>query len=232
MIGFFVITGWLAATLWWDRSPETRPGTHWLGWFTGALLGATGLIPWFHHAPLSSLVGNNSWRPPSPEVFWLWWKNAFGVGLDYSIGAAYWRDFARLPVVFGVYTHALALLHSVLLGLGVYATYLWFPRPRGGAKGNRTELTYYLAATSLVVGLFALSGLRSEQHYLIIFFPFLYLAATAPLFRFPRLAATVILAQALMTVSFLTFIHERGGVADADYGVSYRVQPPGAHLER
>jgi len=77
----------------------------------------------------------------------------------------------------------------------------------------------------LLTGLLLLAvGVHVFAHYLIVFGPLLHLGAAWLLY--PRRAAllSACVLQAVLSVNFACFIHEHGGVRDADYGATYRVQ--------
>jgi hypothetical protein len=63
------------------------------------------------------------------------------------------------------------------------------------------------------------------RHYLIVLFalPFVSLAVCALLApgRGRRLLTALVVAEAALSVGYLTYIHVRGGAPGGDYGVAY-----------
>lgn len=72
------------------------------------------------------------------------------------------------------------------------------------------------------------SGVLIYRHYLIVAFalPFVTVAVAALLrpSRGRRLLTALVVAEAALSVQYLTYIHVRGGAPGGDYGVAYSHQ--------
>ena len=166
--------------------------------------------------------------------FWRYWiVDSLGVDLRFSLGGSF-RDFLAGPHLSGTSTYLVGLLYASLALLGVAvavtaARALW---PRRAALRDLASVRALLAGGGTQTGLaLALSGAIVYRHYLLVAFalPFvsLALAALAGGARRGRgLLAALCLGQALLSLSFLAYVHDHGGVPGQDYGVAYGHQTP------
>jgi len=69
-----------------------------------------------------------------------------------------------------------------------------------------------------------LSGTTINPHYLICAFPFQYIFLAKILEKHRRLFRSVIMAQMIITITFLVFIHTHNGAIHGDYGKTYHSQ--------
>jgi len=237
MSGFFFAGGFVAWTALYDRR-----SARWRWWFAGSLLGALTLLPWLVHvlshqgAPMRSLT--NTIQPR----FWVYWISyPLGFNLFTSFGSDSWKLLAW-PTLDGtsLYLCAITFAAIALVGLAIgveaFALTIW-PRRRKperpiGGKATNTGL----AIRSSVWGyglLITLSGVLIYRHYLIVAFalPFVTVAVAALLQpnRGRRLLTILVVAQAALSVQYLTYIHARGGAPGGDYGVAYDHQEPASH---
>ena len=237
MTGFFFAGGFAAWTALHDRR-----SVRWRWWLAGSLLGVATLVPWLVNvlshdaAPMRSLA--NSVQPR----FWAFWISyPLGFNLFTSFGSDSWKLLAW-PTVDGVSLYLCAITFVVILVVGAavamdaFALTIW-PRLRQPARpiGGITSDTG-LAIRSSVWGyglLITASGVLIYRHYLIVAFalPFVTVAVAALLrpSRGRRLLTVLVVAQAALSVQYLTYIHVRGGASGGDYGVAYDHHTPARH---
>jgi hypothetical protein len=215
--GFFAGAG-LALATWLTE----RKSVKWIPWLAGTAIGLLPLLPWASH-----LATTPEARPAAEKVvtldlfFLLAFKNAWGVGLDYSLGEET-GAFLRGPTVAGISTGLLRWSHLALIGLAVYGAYrLWLER---NSLVVPPLLRLHFWGTLIGAGLFQLAGAHLHVHYLIVWSPVFSMAAAWVLYRRPRWLVAAALLQLFITASFLYYVHENGGVRRGDYGITYRRQ--------
>ncbi len=247
MSGFFFAFGMMLWALFFDRRK-----VRWLFWLAGSALGALPMIPWIHYflnRPSSGraiLFGFNELIQLKYWVFWittplgLHLGNALGVsngnGLFQQLG-----DFFRYPVIAGQATYAVGAGHLLLAASGIWVltegirsilydrrhhhtrwTATWIGRSSETAFTQNAVLWGYgLVITCATVAM--------RRFYLIITYPFQYIwLARMALSRRPQTGRTVLivilLAEFLVSASFLHYIHKNGGASQGDYGTAYRLQ--------
>lgn len=240
MSGFFLAGGFAAWTALFRRA-----GVRWRWWLAGSVLGALTLIGWLRYLVSTDDPSVRSLKSIVRLDFWRYWiVDSLGVDLRFSLGGSF-RDFLAGPHLSGTSTYLVGLLYASLALLGVAvavtaARALWPRRAalrdlasvRALLAGGGTQTGLALAAALLGFGiLLTLSGAIVYRHYLLVAFalPFVSLALAA-LVGGPRrgrgLLAALCLGQALLSLSFLAYVHDHGGVPGQDYGVAYGHQTP------
>jgi hypothetical protein len=229
MSGFFFAAGFAAWTALYDRR-----SARWRWWFAGSLLGALTLVPWLVHVLSHEGAPTRSLAHLVEPRFWLFWISyPLGLNLLTSFGSDSWKLLAW-PTVDGTslylcaITFAAILVAAVAIGIEAFALTVW-PRRRRPDRpiGGRSSDTG-LAIRASVLGyglLITASGVLIYRHYLIVAFalPFVAVAVVALLRRDRgrRLLTVLVVAQAALSVQYLTYIHARGGAPGGDYGVAY-----------
>jgi hypothetical protein len=216
MSGFFVAAALFAVTVRHDgrRFP-------WLAWLAGSACGALLLLPWLRFVLSVDARHPVTGGPLSLRFFVEACTSAWGLGLRYPLGHAY-RLLLKGPELFGVATHAGALARAGLVLLAMFACVV--------IVRDRKQLTLSaplrLYMWTIVLGGLLLSAARVQiyAHYLIAWSPLLHIAAAWTLLRRRWALALVCGCQLALSVSFLWFIHQRGGAPEADYGVAFSHQ--------
>jgi hypothetical protein len=220
----------------------------WLGWLAGNALAALPLIPWLLYTATSTehaAVCHQSWKHAIEGKFWIRFATEpFGLGLDYALFEDF-PAFLRFPTIAGHPTYLVGALHALVTGaLIVLLTYtgvrLWRERRKSLSHliGRTSDSAFTVAAILWGFGiLLALSCMPTYRHYMVVLFPleFLWLARLAlapasskndapPAGCRPGRALLVglFVAECLLTVSFLAYIHVHEGSRSGDYGVVYR----------
>ncbi len=232
MSGFFAAGGLAAWTAWHDRQ-----SVRWRWWLAGSALGAATLVPWLvsvlghQGTPMRSLVNSLE-----PRIWALWITYPLSADLFDSFGTDS-SDLLAWPEVGGTSLYLAGLTCGVILAVGAVicaqavALTVW-PRRRQPAR----PLDGAASSTGLLVRgsfwgyglLITASGVLVYRHYMIVTFalPFVAMAAAALLApgRGRRLLLVLVVAQAGLSVSYLTYIHVHGGAPGGDYGVAYDAQ--------
>lgn len=234
MPGFFFS---LALLIWAVAFDPKRKQTQWPFYLAGSILGALPLLPW-----LIYMHENAGSSPAMSEKFslqyWvLWVSDATGTGLDYSLRRDF-KDFLRFPSIGDHPTYIVGVLHilAIVAGLAIlFGAARRFFSSQGSKIGT---LLGRNSPTSIALGgsffgfgiLMTLAHVTIYRHYLILTFPleFIWLGWLGMYQRnerFGRVALTAAcIAQALISLSFLNYIHVRGGAPNGDYGIAYSHQ--------
>jgi hypothetical protein len=236
MSGFFLQAALALTTVLAERAADRR--TRWGFFAAGSLAGGWPLVPWGLR-----VLGE---RGAAPEVrpaellrlgFWQHWLNELlGLQPEFSLGRWFWT-FLGEPRVGGYPTGAVLGAYVVLSLAFLYALAAGVASLRREGGWRRRLLagpsSRQLVTSALVVYgvLITLPAIRFHPHYMavLVVVPYLWLARCA--LGWPRgravLGATLA-CYAIVTTCFLSFVHQRGGAPNAEYGVSYRAQmaPP------
>jgi hypothetical protein len=240
MSGFFYAGGFVLWTALWGRK-----SARWGSWLAGSCLGALPLLPWINyvlHAPSQQMpVGN--WLNLLTFQFWRFWiSEPLGEGVTEPLLRHFW-EFLTYPVVDGQPTYLVGLLQVLAIGIGVLiygraARAAWRERRSWRVcwtgRPSQTELALGAALWGFGLLLTA-TGCLMQRYYLLVTFPLQFvwlawLALTPPGDRPQcRKGARVLLlsmcvAQFLVSVGFLDYIHVNGGAVDGYYGTAYSAQ--------
>ena len=235
MSGFLAAGGLTAWTAWRDRQ-----SVRWRWWLAGSVLGALPLVPWLvnvlghRHPPM------RSWTNTLEPQIWLHWIT-YPLSLDLfdSFGTDS-TDLLAWPTVGGGSLYLVAVTCGVILvaGAAILATgislHVW-PRRRPPARpldgaGSGSGSTLLLGGSFWGYGLLiTATGVLIYRHYMIVTFALPFLAVAAVALQAPqrgrRLLTVLVVAEAALSVQYLTYIHVHGGAPGGDYGVAYDVQP-------
>jgi hypothetical protein len=232
MSGFFFSAGLVLWTALFDRR-----SVRWTAWLAGTVIGVLTLIPWLQYALGHSGPSHRALSNVLDLAFWrLWAEHPLAFDLQTSLGRA-WDGFLAYPHIAGVATHGVAVSWAVIIAIGIAiavgaARRLWARRGswRAVLVGRNSPTAFALSAAFFGFGgLLTLSGVVIYRHYLLVAFvlPFLWLASLALVS--PRsgrgLLAALCIAQTLLGVQFLAYIHDHHGAPEGDYGLSYDAQP-------
>ncbi len=230
MSGFF-----LAAALWlwtvytdWRHHPLFR--VRWLSWLVGTLLGLIPFIPWVAYAVNTPNHAARSWVGLLvPKYFVHWVTTSLGVNLSYSLGSHFWADFLPQPTVLGWPTYGVAIVHGLVIVLGLWGMGRWLKSFRHPTQSLfspvAAPLGFYLRAIGLMTGvMFTLFAINVPVHYVFVAFPMMYVWLASVFAEHRKVWLAILGCQLVIAIAFLTLIHTTGGFADADYGVVYRLQ--------
>jgi hypothetical protein len=235
MSGFFFAGGLFVFTVMHDHFNGIR--FKWTYWLAGSLLGSITLISWivfmFQHPQKSeqSLLHILQFN-----FFINWFIDSLGINVYYTLREDFWA-YLREPVLRGFPTYLSLLGHLFLVGVSLITLVkivsllkALFLKVRAGFTlseifVNISITRFYLYSLLLGLGVFmTLSSVTIYAHYLICAIPFQYIFL-AKLFEGKKLLfRLIILAQLIVTLTFLIYIHTHGGAVNGNYGVAYRAQ--------
>lgn len=237
LTGFFILTAFALWAFFFQRGQVAWPGL-----FIGCFLAALPLIPWLMQVRTEPLPERHSSFIPLRLLegkFWSHWATEpLGIGLKYSLGDDF-PDFLRYPLIHGQSTYLVAILHQVLMVLGLVILgrglhRLWLQRWRGRELWIGTESATAFTQNAALWGfglLLTLPGLPFHRHYLIVTFPlmFVWLArftlGSTGNFRLGRtLLVLLFSAELLISANFLHYIHVNQRFIIGDYRVPYGAQ--------
>jgi hypothetical protein len=238
MAGFFLAAGFVLWAALFDRRRVA-----WLGWLLGSCVGALPLLPWLAYLMTEYHSGGPSrfyWVHLFEFKFWdRWVMQPLGFGLEYALDAEH-AAFLRYPLLNGRPTYLAWAAERVAMLVGLFllargAWRLWQTRRRWPAllTGGDSPTGITLSAAFWGFGLLlTITTLYVQRHYMSVAFPltFVWLARLALPAPGERPAARKVgrgvlvglcLAQALLTATFLDYIHVNGGTRRGDYGTTY-----------
>ncbi len=227
--GFFLAAGVFI----WTAAHDRR--ARWGWWCLGSLMGAIPLIPWLQY--MASEPGNGfkmmSLMWPLRTNYWFFWMtDSLGMGLVYSLNTHLFLDFLRYPLIGGKGTYLVGMLHALIIVTGVLIL-VSVKKTWGSYRGKSGADETGLALNSLLVipgVLMTLSFVEVCRHYLIMSFPLEWVWLSRLGLRDSRLGqrylTAIWMAQLLITVCFLSYIHVNHGASTGDYGTAYQFQTP------
>jgi hypothetical protein len=233
--GFFFACG-LALWAWlFDRRRVA-----WSAWLAGSIVGLLPMVPWALYMSRVATHGGapeGHWSNVLNPRFYGWWLSIpFGINLHEALGRDFYV-FLRYPVVDGVPTYGVSVLHLLLIGLGSSmlirgAMRLWQQRGSWPSLfvGRRSETAFTQQAALIGFGgLITLSGLPGHIHYMIVTYPLLFVwlarlslndvRASGHVLRGRQALVTLCVLEFLVSLMFLTFIHQNHGAPRGDFGM-------------
>jgi hypothetical protein len=235
MTGFFLAPALVMWTALFDRR-----SVRWRWWLAGSAVGAVPLIPWVVHVLLMHSMGAHgmSALPHWEGSFWYFWLvTPIGRPILSSFGGdamrlLAWPRLAGLPLHLVGLAEDVSLVAAVVIfakALRAYLEDLLRSRAAGAGvrvRAARSDTTLVVSAAAVGFGiLLTASGVLMYRHYITVAFilPFLFLAlAGVRVGRLgKRLLTVIIIAQAVMSVGYLGYVHTHGGAPGGDYGYAY-----------
>lgn len=233
--GFF-FAGGLALWAWiFDRRRVA-----WKSWIAGSVAGTLPMVPWFIYMRQqfgSGAAPHSRWSNVlDPRFYTAWFSIPFGVNLHDPLGRDFYT-FLKYPLFAGMPTYAVALLHLVLLGTGIWVlaegtVRLWAGRSawRTFMAGRESQTAFTQQAALLGFGgLMTLSGLPGHIHYLIIVYPLIFVwlartvlndaACTTVALTGRQILAILCVLEFALSLLFLVFIHQNHGAPGGDFGI-------------
>jgi hypothetical protein len=237
LTGLFFATAFFGCTLLFDRRT-----VHWFAWFCGSVLGLLPLVPWLVAVSKvsQSIRAAQIQNLLTPVRHWL--NMSLGIDLHYALGNDF-PSFIAYPNVGGYPTYLATALLSIIILIFLILLVRLAVRLRaeptqtiGFFLGTRSSTMLALNAGFWGYGLLLVAMSQPIYlHYFVVVFslPALSLAWIAQagsssgragsLAISRRLLATLVVAQASVTLIFLVYIHETQIIA-GNYGVAYGSQ--------
>ncbi|HUO56942.1 MAG TPA: hypothetical protein VMV05_02080 [bacterium] len=227
MSGFFLAGGVFLWTVYRERRLQ------WVSWLAGSLAGAVPLLPWLQYMAAKPR-GGFDWTSLKwilyPKYWFYWVTDSLGMGLNYSLKTHEFMDLMRYPLIGGVGTYLVGILHVLVIAIGILIV---LSAKKGGrlswGMGDSTDTGMALASVFVVAGiLITLSCAQVMRHYLIVTFPleWVWLSRLGLLDRRwgQRYLLAIWVTQLVTSICFLTYIHVNHGDPLGDYGVTYDFQ--------
>ncbi len=235
MSGFFYAAGLVLFTIIYDY--RNKLSFKWGYWLLGSVIGAIGLIPWLAYMSSHPQQNHIGWGHRFEfKFFILWLLDSHGLNIEYSLQKDF-RDFVKQPYIGSHATYLMAVVQFALACTVLYTLKrLW-----GYIKNimywkkqkqlldrltlNLNSTNFYLLSILLGLGIFLnFSGTFFYVPYLIVAFPFTYIFLAKIFQLHKKIFMGIILAQLILTFSFLLYIHTHDGAKNGDYGVTYHAQ--------
>lgn len=215
---------------------QDRRVAQWGFWLAGSLIGVIPMISWIQYLFIQHESHFNCFNWLSlfgflyPRYWIFWVSDALGLGLAHSLKTIHYMDMLRYPLIEGRATYLCALAHMAIVVCSILIVIFLkkndvFSRWFQDKTETRMMMNFTLVGTGVIMSLMVLSIYR---HYLIITFPLewvwlshLGLADK----RLGRRYLTIIwIAQLVISISFLFYIHINHGDSLSDYGIPYEFQ--------
>jgi hypothetical protein len=224
----------------------------WKYWFLGSVLGALPLIPWFIYVIQNPIHQSMSagWGEILQFKYWsFWFTNPTGLHLGNPLGllrgTSNWQqisDFVRYPILNGHATYLTGLAHLVagLATLAIFHTALrdlWSKRKQpfkqwtslGVGKSSETAFVQNSALWGCGILLTA-TGVVIRRYYMNVTFPLEFIClvrmANPHSSRGVKLLAALWIAELLISINFVGYVHVNQGSTQGDYGPAYHVTHP------
>jgi hypothetical protein len=234
MSGFFLAAALALFTAFLDRGAPHAERARWRAFAVGTLAGGWPLVPWASEA-LFAPGGAPRFRPGALLRFGFWqhWLNeVMGLQPEFSLGRWFWTFLGEPQLgavrTFGVLAAyvvlALAVLYALAGGVRALLAPIGWRRRLGEGAPSRLLVASALCGYGVLV---TCAAIRFEPHYMAVLFPlpYLWLARSAlAQSRGRAVLAVTVGAYVVVSASFLSFVHERGGAPQAEYGASYRAR--------
>jgi hypothetical protein len=235
------------------RLQKKSPQTHWKGWLLGSVVGALPLIPWAIYV-FQNPVGEKmsaGWNEIIQLKYWAFWITdptglTLGNPLGLLRGTSNWTqisDFVRYPLWEGQPTFVVGIFHAVAL-ISTFLIYLrgissriqlskarqWKLRTMTDALIGRSSNTLFVQNAALIgCGLLmTATGVIIRRYYMAITFPleFIFLIRLAdPTSRIgKRLLMGLWIAELVISLGFVGYIHTNQGATQGDYGEAYHLR--------
>jgi hypothetical protein len=234
MSGFFFQPILVAWTLWAERGERGK--TRWLSFTLGSAIGILPLLPWIQYLATHGIKSAGG-RNFVPEFYLQWLTTGWGLNLEHQLDQVFWQVFLAEPRIAGVPTYGMAIVHLglALVALGTLVawvkskTYRQQVRSVPGFEG----LKFYLTAGAIGMGLLLTGiGQRVPVYYLTMLFPFPYVWVAVMMRSKANWLSAIVAAQLVISMTFLGFIHQQGGIADGKYGPVYHLQNYPVQVDR
>ncbi|MEP7265360.1 MAG: hypothetical protein ABI772_12720 [Bacteroidota bacterium] len=234
MSGFFLAAGFVGFSFLYDWYHHHK--IKWLAWIAGGVIGCIPLIPWLQyistHKQGSYLILDHvlQWK------FYIYtFLDAHGLNLVYTFEKEI-TQFYAYPSVNGISLCVVGVLYILLAGIAVYTLWMMVKyalglmnvfRESGFIKWlfNCSLARFYLQGVFIGLGiLMTFSGTEIYPHYLICIFPFSYVWLCKLYIDHKRVLKMIIICQAVLTLLFLSYVHQNNGIFNGDYGQTYGSQ--------
>jgi len=235
MSGFFFAGGLFVFTLVHDHYNKIK--FRWWYWLAGSFLGSLTLIPWILFMLNNPQITRQSFENIFQFNFFIYWFiDSQGLNIYYSLRKDFWQ-YLKEPILLGVPTYLAAVAQLFLVGVAIYSItkIVKIAKSAFHRIKQRTFLVemftnisttrFYMLSILLGLGVFmTLSGTTINPHYLICAFPFQYIFLAKVLEKNRLLFRSVVIAQMIITITFLVFIHTNKGAPNGDYKKTYNSQ--------
>jgi hypothetical protein len=225
--GFIFAAGVFLWTIFHDRR------TKWGFWLLGSLFGAIPLIPWLQAMVTQQGHGFNwlIFLTVFYPKYWIYWvSDALGLGLANSLKTVHYLDFLRYPLMGGTGTYLVAIAHVVII-VNVVLILISIKKNRSFSLIFQDNSETGLATNAVLLGsgvVMSLMVVNICRQYLIVTFPFEWIWLSRMGLCDSRLGQRYLfiiwIAQFVISVSFLFYIHVNHGDSLGDYGIAYQFQ--------
>ncbi len=242
LIGQFQMAGFImaAAFFFWAILFD-RQSVRWVPLIAGALLGTLPMLPWIYE-----MVVIRDFETPNRAaslsyllegMFWLRWIiQPFGLETVYPSLKADFFDFLRYPILFGIPTYWVAIVHLLLIGTVIALAIrgmarLWQTRSQWFDQftGRSSPTGFTLSAAFWGCGLLFSATLRPfRYHYGLVSMPLSFVWAARSTLTLAKHGRAFLLfvcvGNGLLSAWFLDYIHQNQRKIQGDYGLPYQAQ--------
>lgn len=222
MGGFWFVLAILISTYMHHRNSGDLKVVRWKTWFIGSALGAIPLFFWFSDM-LNTLGGQGktiAWVNILTPKFWTYWLvESTGLYIQTALKPNFW-GFLQAPHIAGNATYFLLGIHIFIAGIAFWAVFQWIKNFR---KPTSTPFASEYVWIAVCYGLtMQLTGLGQHPHYLQYTYPFLFLWLAKNLIAWPKILKCMVLLQFIVSLSYLTYVHQHQGVPGGFFKHTYK----------
>jgi hypothetical protein len=202
---------------------------HLFGYIVGGLIAALPMIPLFVDMIQNPQLNPSSSWDNMKDVRILWFHLFDGLGLDvfYTLENSTWLFF-KYPSILGFNTYLVGFCYLSILLLSIYYLIKFLIsllQIRFSFNLKAIDISSFTAQFLWICfftyAMIYFIKIRIFSHYWIITFPFIYLLCIK-LFKSNKISiVALILLNLIMTICFVFFIHQTGGLEDSYYGLTY-----------
>ncbi|MDB9786749.1 hypothetical protein OAB57_01475 [Bacteriovoracaceae bacterium] len=203
-------------------------------WILGNMIGALGLIPW--------IIKLQSFHPNGPssiqlkylfqfKFFRYFIERSSGFGLKDNMGD-HFVDFLKYPMIKGYSSYLGGLLVGLSVVTSLFVAVLCLRWVYSAVKGKywrkiplKESYQEFMLTGVLMTGiLFSIFCISFQESYLLVIYPLSFMVIVWRIMNHRwhrRILVMIIGTQCLLSVLFLSFVHENEGLPRGDYGASY-----------
>lgn len=241
MSAAFLSVGVFLWTALFFKKYQLEASVAWRGYFLGSILGVIPALPWikyFLFSGESHARAFHYWLIHEFRFYAYWFTEPFGFHMGNSLAVEKSQTFIGQNLEFFSYpgnfylvgvAYLIALVVMIItVGRFVYLLIKKRDQIKPTLMGRNSVEDFLISSVMVGYGLLiSFSGTIVRRYYLVVAYPFHFLwtaRVALTLKQGRKLLSVLVLAQLLISIFYLRYIHENQGAPLGDYGVGYQYQ--------